>query len=151
MDITKCEYGVLNIPAIAPVEKEKRDSRTGRYKKGHVPANKGKKWSEYMSETAIENVRKGWKNLDLYRPKHRPDNAGRRARQVIGINPDGKLYVFPSIAIAGRATGIARENIRNTCAKKPTCKKYPNSIRKKAGGWRWFYESDNSWLDEINQ
>ena len=33
--------------------------KTGQFKKGHVPYNKGKKWSEYMTKRAQKRCAKG--------------------------------------------------------------------------------------------
>ena len=49
------DYGELRLPPVVThVNKQ-----TGRYMKGHVPANKGKKWSEWMSKRGARRSAKG--------------------------------------------------------------------------------------------
>lgn len=141
MDITKCEYGVLTLSE-RPLG---RNAVTGRFMKGHVPANKGRKWDEYMTAESKKRVAVGWRNLA-------PCNKGkRRTRKVVGFAPSGKWYIFPSITRASELTGIRRDNINQCCCQSKVSQSHPKYTRKTAGGWRWFYESDNSWLNEINQ
>ena len=74
-------YGELTLPPIRP----KYNLKNGRFLKGHVPANKGKPWSLWMSKRGRRRAAKGWKNLDKYRPRTRPDNAGRCRKKVIAV------------------------------------------------------------------
>ena len=86
------------------------DPRTGRFLKGHVSANKGKKWSEFMSKRGQRRARKGWKNLDLHRNKNgRADTAGRSRKQVIAVMDDGRWLIFPYIGAAAEWCGGNRE------------------------------------------
>ena len=79
-------YGELTLPPVWTGINKK----TGRFLKGHVPANKGKKWSDYMGKRAQKRAAKGWKNLDLHRNKNgRPDTAGRCRKQVVAVMDDG--------------------------------------------------------------
>ena len=63
-----------------------RNPKTGRFVKGHQPANKGKKWDEYMSKRNQRKAARGWKNLDIHR--HRSENAGRPKKPVIAVMDD---------------------------------------------------------------
>ena len=55
-------YGELTLPPVwTGINKQ-----NGRFLKGHVPANKGKKWSDYMGKRAMKRAAKGWKNLDKH-------------------------------------------------------------------------------------
>ena len=84
--------------------------------KGHIPANKGKKWSEYLSKRTQRRCAKGWKNLDLYRNKNgRSVNAGRRRRQVVAVMDDGSFRVFPFILAAAEYVSGKRENVCRCC------------------------------------
>lgn len=47
-------------------ERPTRNAVTGRFMKGFVPANKGKKWDDFASKKAQRRMKKGWKNLPLY-------------------------------------------------------------------------------------
>jgi hypothetical protein len=109
---------------------------TGAFLPGHVPFNKGKRWKEWMSKDAQLRAMRGWKNL-----KGRMDIGGWNARPVVMIRDDGRLFIFPSIKAAGMKTGVQSRNINAVCQKK----------RRHAGGFRWFYESDNEWLDLIKR
>lgn len=110
-----------------------RNVVTGRYLSGHVPHNKGKKWSEYMSLDSQQRSSEGWKNL---RP--RMDIGGWNARPCIAVADDGRWWWFPSVSTAGEKTGIQTRNINSVCHKK----------RKHAGGFRWFFDDDPD-LNEI--
>ena len=120
-------YIAKDRPTLNPVTKA--------FLKGHVPYNKGRKWSQWMSRKSQLRAMKGWQNL-----KGRMDIGGWNARKVIMIREDGRWFVFPSASEAGRKTGIQDTNIRKTCRKE----------RRTAGGFRWFYEDDNEWLEIIN-
>lgn len=110
-----------------PIERPHRNLKNGRFLKGNVPHNKGKKWSEWMDGRKINKVRRiAMANL-------RPNMAigGWNAKPIIAYTDD-QLYVawFASSADAERKTGIWARNIRSVCEGK----------RKKAGGFRWKYD-----------
>ena len=149
IDITKCEYGVLNLPQPALTAASKgRDPRTGRFVKGSTPANKGKRWSEFMSKRGQRRASKGWRNLIEHRCE-RPANAGRPKVPVIGIRiSDGRWWRFPSLTVAEEKTGVRQENIRQ-CALHIRSNKKSKAVRKSAGGFRWFLESDDEWMRQV--
>lgn len=144
-------YGELYIPP----ERTHRNAKTGRFMPGHVPANKGKPWSEWVSKRAQRRMMKGWKNLDIHRNKNgRPDNAGRCRKQVIAVRDDGSWLCLPFIRAAGEWIGGRSENVRRCC--------YFNSggyVRKdgkpntdhRYKGVRFYYESDDVWLTKIKK
>lgn len=108
----------------------------GRFLKGHVPHNKGKKWSEWMDGRKQKKVRR-----ILKKNIHGRHNIGGwNKRAVIMLDNEGNHAYFESSAAAGRATGITARNIRYVCDKK----------RKHAGGYRWFWFDDNDWTEYIN-
>jgi len=119
----------------------------GQFLKGHIPFNKGVPMSEWMDK---EKIKKVMKYLKLGRGKGNSFLARSNKRGVVGIR-DGKIYPFESAVDAGRllrAKGI-RVNSRNICAVchkkkvKTTFGKYEYSyIRKKAGGFQWFFTED---------
>lgn len=136
-------YGELFIPPVY----EGRNLKTGRYMKGHIPANKGKKWSEYLSKRTQRRCAKGWKNLDLYRNKNgRSVNAGRRRRQVVAVMDDGSFRVFPFILAAAEYVGGKRENVGRCC--RLNGKRTANTDHRYKGV-RFYYESENVWLSKI--
>lgn len=119
-----------------PIERPTRNLVNGRFLKGHTPHNKGKRWADYIAGIKRENMLRG---LELGR-KGNPNIAGSNSKQVVAIK-DGQLFaVYPSSNDAGRKTGVCSRNIRSCCSGK----------RKSAGGYQWFLESDNQWLDLIN-
>ena len=153
-------YGELYIaPAWTGINKQ-----TGRFLKGHVPANKGKKWSDYMGKRAMKRAAKGWKNLDLHRNKNgRSDVAGRCRKQVVAVMDDGRWLVFPYVGAAAEWLGNCnRENIGRCCRcneSKKVCKHdwRPNQPKgasrvntdHKYMGIRWYFETDNVWTEKI--
>lgn len=155
-------YGELTLPPLY----DGRNKKTGRFMKGHVPATKGKKWSEYMSKRAMRRSMKGWANLDKYR--RRPDTAGRDRKQVIAVTDDGRWFHFSYLGAAAQwmqdVLGIAcnRENIGRCCrfnqAKKVCKHDWRKGQTKGASrintdhryrGIRFYFESDNVWTTKI--
>lgn len=136
----------------------------GRFLKGHVPANKGKTWDEYMGKRAQKRCSKGWKNLDLHRNKNgRADTAGRCRKQVVAVFDDGRWLVFPYVGAAAEWLGDCnRENIGRCCRYNQSKKVCKHDWRprepKGAGrvntdhrykGIRWYFESDSVWTQKI--
>lgn len=144
------EYGVLNLGN----ERTTVNKKNGRFMKGHVPANKGKKWDEFMSKKGQRNSKKGWKNLGLYRPKTRPDNAGRCRKAVIAVTDEGKWFYFEYIGQPCELGFVgSRENIRRCCQfnqkRHKNLKTGKVNTDHKYQGMRWYYESDEQWLEKI--
>ena len=131
------------------------NARNGRFMKGHVPANKGKTWDEFMPKKSQRRSAKGWKNLDIHRNKNgRPDNAGRCRKQVVGIMDDGKWRVFSYIGSAGRWVGGSRENVGRCCRLNEA-----KAVNRKTGGIntdhrykgvRFYFETDTQWINKID-
>jgi hypothetical protein len=139
-------------------------SPKGQFLKGNVPANKGKKWDEYMPKSSQRRAKKGWKNLVKYSAKGAA--AGRNKRAVVAITED-YIFVarFESIVAAARASGAQKRNIGLCCSGKAVettvfCKKNGKRynavcVRRFAGKTadgrrlRWFYEDDDRWVELI--
>lgn len=121
-----------------PPQQHTRNAVNGRFMKGHIPFNKGKKWTDYMDMRKAKRVKRiGLKNL---RPGNK-DIPGWNAKPVVAIL-DGEIKgIYRSSCDAERKTGICQHGIRLCCSKK----------RKSAGGYKWFWERDNSWLELIKQ
>ena len=140
------------------------NKQNGQFLKGHVPANKGKKWSEYMGKRAQKRCAKGWKNLDKYRNKNgRADTAGRCRKQVVAVMDDGRWLLFPYLGPAAEWVGGKRENIGRCCRMneaKKVCKRDWRPGQAKGAnrvntdhrymGIRWYFETDNVWTTKIN-
>lgn len=145
-------YGELYIP---PEPVEYRPPK-GQFQKGHIPFNKGKKWDDFMGKRKQRKAMRGWKNLELYRPTSRPDNAGRCRKQVVGIMDDGSWLVFPYIGKAAEWVGGCRENVRRCCqynGARKVCKRKSRQVNTdhKYKGVRFYYETDDIWISKIKQ
>lgn len=134
---------------------------TGRFMKGHVPANKGKKWSEYMSKRAQKRAAKGWKNLDLHRNKNgRPDTAGRCRKAVVAVMDDGRWQYFSYAGAAASWCGGRRENVARCCRQNQSLTLL-HDVRGRLTdrtntdhrymGVRFYYERDNNWMKKIDK
>lgn len=116
----------------------------GYFPKGHRPFNKGIPMKEWMDG---RKIRKVLKCLDIGRKLGNGKYlAGHNKRECISIK-DGKLTAYNSITEAAkilRAKGIKinARNINAVC----NCKHVKNGkysyIRKRAGGFRWFFAND---------
>lgn len=131
-----------------------RNAVTGRFMKGHVPANKGKTWSEYMGKRAQKRAAKGWANLEKYRPKSRPDTSGRCRKQVIVVDDDGRWWHCSDAVSAARRIGGRRENVGRCCRENQS-----RRVNRKTGavntdhkymGYRLYFEEDSVWMDKIS-
>lgn len=154
-------YGELTLPPVwNGVNKQ-----TGKFLKGHVPYNKGKKWSDYMGKRAIKRCMRGWANLDKYRNINgRADVSGRCRKQVIAVMDDGSFKVFSYAGEAAECLGGNTRNITRCCLqnqRKKICKNDWRPHQKKGAsrintdhrynGVRYYYESDNIWTTKIKQ
>lgn len=145
------EYGELYIEP----ERKNYNLVNGQFVKGHTPHNKGKRWGDYMKKSSQRRSAKGWRNLDIYRPKTRPDNAGRCRKAVVAVNDDGQWVVIPHIGAAGEWIGGSRENVRRCCMS--NAERHVNQKTGKVNtdhrymGIRFYYESDNIWTTKIKQ
>lgn len=137
-----------------PPPRPTRSPATGRFLPGHVPPNKGKKWSEYLSKRKQKRCAKGWKNLDKYRPKGNP-NGGRPKKQVIAVTDDGKWRCFRYLKAAADWVGGNRENVGRCCRLNQE-----RHINRKTGrvntdhqylGVRFYFETDTIWMKKINE
>ena len=132
-------------------ERPTRNAVTGRFMKGHVPANKGKKWDDFMPKRAQKRCAKGWKNLESHR-HHRWDNSGRQPKPVIAIY-ENKLLYFGSIHAAGEWCHALCENVQRCCAlnSHPTGRgKAAQNTDHRCKGVRFYYESDHAiWSSKI--
>lgn len=112
-----------------------RNLRTGTFLKGHIPHNKGRKWTDWMDMRKARKVlRIGMKNL-----KGRSDIGGWNKKPVVVVTQDGRWGVFESAASAARKTGLTRRNIAHCCEGK----------RKHCGGLRWFFFDSDEWIKLI--
>ena len=152
-------YGELTLsPVWAGVNRT-----NGQFLKGHVPANKGKKWSDYMGKRAQKRAAKGWENLAKYRNINgRADTAGRSRKQVVAVLDDGSWLLFPYIGPAAEWVGGSRENVGRCCRmnqSKKVCKHDWRQGQPKGAsrvntdhrymGIRFYFETDNVWTTKI--
>ena len=114
-----------------------RNYQNGRFLKGHIPFNRGKKWADYMDLRKARRIKRiGMKNL-----KGRMDIGGWNKRPVVAITSEGKYFYFESATSASSLTGLNRRNITRCCQGK--------SIR--CGMFRWFYFDDEQWIKYIEK
>lgn len=118
-------------------ERPQYNPTNGQFLKGHVPHNKGKKWSEWMDGRKRAKVlRIGMKNL-----RGNPNIGGVNRKPVIAIDKEGNHFYFDSSMDAQRKISILAENIRKCC----------RGERKSAGGYRWFWFNSNEWLNYVRK
>jgi len=135
-------YGALNLGPVSTF----RDSTNGRFMKGHIPANKGKKWSDFMPKRSQRRSAKGWKNLELYR--HRPPNAGRARRSVIALMDGGRWTMLPSVTSAGEWCGGHCENVGRCCRQNAL---HGANTDHRYMGVRFYFENDDIWIRKIGR
>ena len=124
----------------------------GQFRKNHIPFNKGKKMINWMDGRKIRKVKK---YLEIGRINGNPNLPGHNKKPIVGIK-DGKLIAFSCAGAAERflkAKGIRvnRRNINIVCHHKMV-KGYKGNYygRERAGGYRWFFESDiDKWAKYI--
>ena len=97
----------------------------GQFPKGNTPANKGKKWDEWLPKEKQEKVK-----ACLVHSGNK--KIGGWNKKAIAAVKDGKVVFFESSKDAEAKTGINARNIRHVC----------NKERKKAGGIEWYYYDD---------
>lgn len=116
-----------------------RNPINGRFVKGRVQNTKGqpgKTWDELGMSKA--NRKKCLKNLTGIGAR---GIGGQNAKRIVAIKNNELCFVFKSSEDAYRKTGINAGNIRQVC----------NGKRKSAGGYQWFNEDDNSWIELVNK
>jgi hypothetical protein len=112
----------------------------GQFIKGHIPFNKGipqKKWMDGRKRRRV------LKYLELGRKQGNHDLARTNRKPVIAIK-DGKLFFFDSATNAARilkskGIRINARNINSVCNEKIEIVGGHPYIRKKAGGFQWFF------------
>lgn len=144
-------YGELYIPP----EPAKYNAVNGQFLKGHVPHNKGKKWSEYLNKRTQKRMAKGWKNLELYRNKNGRPDIEKCRKAIIAVYDDGTWQYFPFIGDASKKLCMGRENIGRCCRfnqKRHINKKNGKiNTNHKYMGIRFYFESDDIWTTKIRQ
>ena len=114
--------------------------KNGCFQKGHIPFNRNIPMKKWMDGRKIKKV---LKCLELGRKSGNQDLAGSNKKEIVGIK-DGKLTAFKSAVDAEkilRAKGvrISARNINCVCNEKlQTFGKY-QYVRKRAGGYQWFF------------
>lgn len=149
----------LYLPPVRP----KRNPKNGRFLTGHTPANKGKKWDEYLSKRKQKRCAKGWANLDKYRPTSRPDTAGRCPKKTVVVTDDGKFRIFSNLKEAAEWVGGNRENVGRCCREnmsKKVCKHNWRQGQPKGAdrvntdhrylGYRWYFYDAPDWWDKVS-
>lgn len=131
-----------------------RNPTNGRFLKGHVPANKGKKWSEFKSKKSQRRSALGWKNLELHRNKGGGPNSGRPKKPVIALTDEGDFVYFSYVDAAAKWCNGSRHNVARCCRQneaKPVGKRGIINTDHKYFGYRFYFESNNVWLEKIKK
>jgi hypothetical protein len=122
------------------------------FPKGHKPFNKGIQMKEWMDGRKIRKVKK---YLEIGRRQGNHDLPGANRKAIVGIK-DGKIYPFDSAVNAAKilkAKGIRvnAQNINAVCNKRVEIHGARPYIRKKAGGFNWFFADDlKTYSDLLN-
>ncbi len=135
-----------------------RNKVTGRFLPGNVPANKGKRWADYLSIESQREMAKGWKNLNEHRSENGKKSGGRNRKPIVAITDDGKFRVLKDAYLAAEwlkrhiGKSCNRENIGRCCrynqSRKPL--KAPNTDHRYMG-IRFYFESDKIWYSKIRR
>lgn len=98
--------------------KPKIQRNNGRFVKGMIPHNKGKKWDEWMDGRKKKKV---LKNLEVRREHGNPDLPGWNRKAIIAIK-EGKEYWFESSMMAAKKMNLCGRNIRHVAeGKRKSC------------------------------
>lgn len=124
---------------LSPVRPE-RNLKTGQFMKGHKPPLKGKTWKEVYSPEVYARQMERIRNTFRRNPKGYCPAAGINRKKVVAVK-DGKFFVFDSAREASAKTGALSCKICECC----------KGRRKHSGGFRWFYESDERWLELVTK
>lgn len=109
-----------------PIERPQRNPVNGRFLKGRVPHNKGKKWGEWMDMRKARRIRR----IAMGNLKPNYNLPGWNKKAVIAMDDDGNVVGwFESTMDAERKVRVSSTNISKVCRGK----------RKYAGGFRWEY------------
>lgn len=135
LDLIKKDMSELYIPP----ERFERDFITGRFLKGCVSHNKGRKMVYHSKRSKARSI----KNLSKGRGSWHKTGAGMNKKSVVLIKDEKLCGVFPSIQMAGKMIGVAPSLISAICRK----------VRGKhtANGYRCFFEDSNDWYNLIKQ
>ena len=113
-----------------------RNAQNGQFLKGHIPHNKGKKWSNYMDmRKAKRIIRIAKKNL----LPGNPNIGGWNKKKVVMVTSKGNWVVFESATEAASKMGLERRNISHCCEGK----------RQRCGGRWWFFFDDDRWITQL--
>jgi len=131
----------------------KRNYINGQFIKGHIPFNKGLPMRKWMDG---RKRRKVIKYLEIGRQLGNAKYmAAFNSKQVVAISDNGQLKAFKNSRYGEeyfKALGIKinRRNINAVCHQKKTKNNRNNKyyLRRKAGGFRWFFADD---IDKYKQ
>lgn len=134
-----------------------RNKVTGRFLPGNVPANKGKRWADYLSEESQREIAKGWKNLNEHRSENGKKYGGRNRKPIVAITDDGKFRVLKDGYLAAEwlkkhiGKSCSRENIGRCCRENASGRLVRDNHGRDTGktntdhrymGIRFYFESD---------
>ena len=120
------------------------------FPKGHKPFNKGLPQREWMDGRKIKRI---LKFLDIGRKLGNHSLAGHNRKQIVGIK-DGKITSFRSAVDAekilkARGIKINARNINSICHEKRFVNGKYSYIRKRAGGYQWFFVEETGKYENL--
>lgn len=137
-----------------PPPRPQYNRSNGQFLKGHTPANKGVDgWFKSLPKRTQKRMAKGWKNLEKYRLKERPDTAERCRKKIVAVTDDNKFKIFEYSTPAAEWVGGERGNINRCCRFNKE-----KHINKKTGkvntdhkylGYRWYFYDDPILWDKV--
>lgn len=138
------EYGELYIEP----ERKSYNPTNGQFLKGHVPHNKGKRWSDYMGKRKQKRASKGWTNIIEHRGPGNICLAEQSKTQVIAVGRNGDWLIFPSCTEAAKWCGSTASNVSRCCRWNQCGHKHTDY---KCKGVRFYYEKENTWINKIQR
>ena len=128
-------------------ERKPYNPTNGRFLKGSVPHNKGRKMAEWMDGRKMKRViRIATENLRNASGRKRPDVSERCRKPVVGIYDGGRFKVFASSQHAAERNGCDRSNVSRCCRLNAS---HGTNTDHRYKGIRFYFENDDNWTKKI--
>lgn len=118
-----------------PPKRINKNPINGRFVKGSIPHNKGKKWEDYIDKDRIVELRKKASESIRKNGVQHPF----KARPVICIDKDGNHQYYESMTSAAKAIGTTMEYLWKGC----------HGVVKTVKGYRVFLFESDEWTKLI--
>lgn len=125
----------LYLPPIIPEQQKPTRDAHGRFLKGcNGFKGKKRKISEEGMKRIMQNLQKA-----IATKGRKGTNGGKK---VIAISPDGKVTCYPSASFAEHTNNFCHGVVSQRCNGKTKNREF--------GGFLWYWESDDRWMDKVN-